>query len=86
MNKREKEGVGGANENSEKVWNASKGAMFASRTEGWPWYNCATIPELWQKAGAAAAAAQTIKPSVANTTERTGTNTGLNSINPRRYT
>jgi hypothetical protein len=36
MNKREKEGVGGANENSEKVRNASKGPMLVSRTGDGP--------------------------------------------------
>jgi hypothetical protein len=34
----------------------------------------------------AGAAAQTIKLSIANTAERTGANTGQNSINPSRYT
>ncbi len=41
------------------------------------------MPELLQNAGAAA---QTIKHSIANTAERTGENTGLNSIHASRYT
>jgi hypothetical protein len=74
--------VGGANENSVKVRNASKGARLVSRTED----GAATTAQLPETAVEAGAAAQTIKYSIANTTERTGTNTGRISINQGRYT